>query len=90
MFDSTIRRTGSCACSRDVHRAAIAVLLLPAVFCAMFQAVEAAVEPAHPYLFFSAQDLPALRARMEREPFATRWRGFLAHAERAEPGSMRH
>ena len=82
MFDPTIRGTGSCGFSRDVHRAAIAVLLLPAVFCAVSPVAVAAAEPAHPYLFFSAQDLPALRARMEREPFATRWRGFLAHAER--------
>jgi hypothetical protein len=42
----------------------------------------AAGAPSHPYLYFSKSDIPALRARMESEPFAGRWERFLAHADR--------
>jgi len=36
----------------------------------------------HPYLFFTARELPILRARLEQEPFAGRWREFLTVAGR--------
>ncbi|GAG48018.1 unnamed protein product, partial [marine sediment metagenome] len=36
----------------------------------------------HPYLYFSAEDLPALRERIRRPPFAERWERLLANAEK--------
>ncbi len=35
----------------------------------------------HPYLFFSKEDLPEIRQRMEKEPFLTRWNVFLKNAD---------
>lgn len=35
----------------------------------------------HPYLFFSADDLPELRERMKNEPFLTRWGIFIRNAD---------
>ncbi len=34
-----------------------------------------------PYLFFSRRDVPALRARLEQEPFKDRWERFIRHAD---------
>lgn len=36
--------------------------------------------PSHPYLLFTADELPALRARLARPVFAPRWRLFLRNA----------
>lgn len=37
--------------------------------------------PQHPYLFVSASETDGLRDRFGKEPFASRWKGFIAHAE---------
>ncbi len=51
--------------------------LLPAALA------DGAPERAHqrPYLFFSREDVPGLRERLQREPFKDRWERFMAHAE---------
>lgn len=63
---------------RTPARAAVVLLLL--VLCS----ASAFAQPArqHPYLYFTAQDIPALKARLQQEPFATRWQRLLEHAER--------
>lgn len=37
----------------------------------------------HPYLYFSAADVPALREKFQHEPFASRWKTLLANADLA-------
>ncbi len=67
---------------RTWRRTATALLLLWAASALPLKGAAAAGAPAHPYLYFSAQDLPALRARLKKEPFAGRWERLLAHADR--------
>lgn len=38
-------------------------------------------EIEHPYLFFSKQDIPDIKKRMEKEPFRTRWQIFIRNAD---------
>ncbi len=59
--------------------APVTVALLAVLLCS----ASASAQPAwqHPYLFFTAQDVPALKARLQHEPFATRWQTLLHHAE---------
>lgn len=47
-------------------------------------------ELAHPYLFFSKKDLPAIRGRMKNEPFSTRWQIFLENANRVLQTAPHH
>ncbi len=35
----------------------------------------------HPYLFFSKQDIPAIKKRLEKEPFRKRWQIFIRNAD---------
>ncbi len=55
------------------------IVLLALLLCS----ASASAQPArqHPYLYFTARDLPALKARLQQEPFATRWQRLLEHAE---------
>ncbi|MFO7957053.1 MAG: heparinase II/III family protein [Candidatus Brocadiia bacterium] len=53
-----------------------ALVLLSSVACGASGAAS-----GHPYLFFSRDDVPALRARMQEEPFRTRWAQTLEYAD---------
>ena len=61
--------------------ARLALILLALLLCRA--GASAAEQPArqHPYLYFTAQELPALKARLQQEPFATRWQRLLQHAD---------
>jgi uncharacterized protein DUF4962/heparinase II/III-like protein len=56
--------------------ACVALLVASAIAAPAFAEV-----PKHPFLFFSADDLPALRRKCESEPFATRFRTLLVNAD---------
>ncbi len=43
--------------------------------------LRAEAEGRHPRLFVTAEELPPLRDRLQKEPLASRWPGLLAHAE---------
>ncbi len=72
------------------ERIAVAVrrwVAVPAMLGAVMMGLSAgeargADRPGHPRLFFTAEELPALRAKLATEPFASRWEVFLELAER--------
>lgn len=58
-----------------------ALLVLPAVLVCSQAVVRAEPLTRHPYLFFSAEDVPALRERVQQPPFLQRWARLLEVAD---------
>lgn len=67
---------------------------IPLLAIATVSASPSVILNQHPRLFFTADDIPALRERVQKEAFATRWSQFMARADQliqeSPAGNSRH